>query len=427
MRYRWAMQASPALDPALRAWRWRIFAATWLAYFGYYFCRKPFYISKGELIEANGWTDQTIGNLGAIYLVTYAFGQFMAGWAGNRWGPRAVLLTGMAMTLTVNLGFGITDSIWTFSVLMALNGLVQATGWSTTVGTMSQWFARHERASVMGPWATNFQVGSIAAGFFSSFMLGMFGYQWSFFGGSMVMLAVLAFVVLNQRNRPEDVGLPPVSEPAEEDPEASAAPASEALPPSVVFNIALVGIFYFFTKLIRYALWSWVPLLLNRHYGLSGKDAGYLSTVFDAAGFAGTIAAGFLADRLFRGSLARLSFYFTAAMAASMAFLYLAGTADIVLFAVGLGLAGFFLFGPDALLTGAGAVNVGSPRNAARAAGYISGIGSLGPIVQELVLPRFTSKGDVSVTFGILLVSALFCLATLGWMLHRNRTGKANL
>lgn len=407
-----------------------MFAATWLAYFGYYFCRKPFYIAKSDLMEAHTWSSQDLGNIGAVYLITYAIGQFIAGWSGNRWGPRIVLLTGMSITLVVNALFGITDSKATFALLMGLNGLVQATGWSSCVGTMGQWFHRGERASVMGPWATNFQLGSIVAGLFSSWLLGQAGYRWSFWGGSLVMLAVMAFFVFNQRNRPEDAGLPPVRDPAETGQAAGAAPLAagdDSMSREVWVNIVLVGVFYFFAKLIRYALWSWVPLLLNQHYHMSKADSGYLSTVFDASGFIGTFAAGFLADRLFRGNLARLSFVFIAAMTASMAFLYVGGTASITLFGISLALVGFFLFGPDALMTGAGAVNVGSPRHAAKAAGFISGIGSLGPIVQELVLPRFIGGDDASTVFGLLLGSAVLCLVTLGWMVRRDRVGKAQL
>lgn len=422
------MSASAPLDPRLRAWRWRVFSATWLAYFGYYFCRKPFYIAKSDLMEAHHWSSQDLGNIGAVYLITYAIGQFIAGWSSNRWGARVVLLCGMTVTLAVNAAFGITDSKATFALLMGLNGLVQATGWSSCVGTMGQWFHRGERASVMGPWATNFQLGSIMAGLFSAWLLGRAGYQWSFFGGSLVMLVVLAFFAFNQRNRPEDLGLPPVKDPRETPAEAAeAASTDDSMARAVWLNIGLVGIFYFFAKLIRYALWSWVPLMLNQHYGMSKADAGYLSTVFDAAGFAGTFAAGFLADRLFRGSLASLSFVFIAAMTASMGFLYVGGTASLALFGIGLALVGFFLYGPDALMTGAGAVNVGSPRHAAKAAGFISGIGSLGPIIQELVLPRYMGSGDVTQVFGLLLVSAVLCLAALGWMLRRNRTGLAAL
>lgn len=418
-----------ALTPEARAWRARVFTATWLAYFGYYFCRKPFSIAKGSLMEAHGWDAQMMGNIGAVYLITYALGQFMSAWAGGRFGARAVLLTGMASTITVNAIFGITDSPWTLAAFMGLNGLFQATGWSANVGTIGSWFHRHERDRVMGIWATNFQAGSFFAGMFASYMLGWMGYQWSFFGGSLVLLGIWVFVLFNQRNRPEDVGLARIAERAEDDlpPGVAAVVDDGRIPRAVALNIGLIGIFYFFAKFIRYALWSWIPLLLATSFKMSGENAGYLSNVGDAAGFVGTIAAGLLAHRVFKGRLALLSFVFIAAMFASCLTLYLGGTADLTVFTVALGAVCFFLYGPDALMTGAAAVNVGSPKHAARAAGLISGIGSLGPIVQELVLPRFVGKGDIHGFLGIILTSALLSLAALGWILWRNRSGKAML
>lgn len=416
------------MDPNLRTWRWRVFAATWLSYFGYYFCRKPYYTAKSTLTETHGWNAEVLGYIGAVYLIAYAVGQFMAGLAGNRWGPRAVLLTGMAITMGVNAAFGVTNSPWNFAALMAVNGLAQATGWSSNVGTMGAWFHRGERGTVMGFWATNFQVGSIMATPFAAWVLGEYGLQWSFFAGSAVMLGVWAFFVLNQRNRPEDVGLQPVVDaaPAHLAGDVEAPPQDDAHERrSFYLNVALIGTFYFFAKLIRYALWSWAPYLLDTHYGLSKTEAGYYSTIFDITGFIGTIGAGFIADRLFRSRLAELGFLFMSAMALSCLLLFLMGTTSLGMFALCLGLIGFFLFGPDALLTGAGAVNVGSQKRAALAAGLISGIGSMGPILQELILPRFLDKSDVGPVFAILFGSSLLSLAALAWMVWRNRTGKA--
>ena len=43
------------------------------------------------------------------------------------------------------------------------------------------------------------------------------------------------------------------------------------------------------------------------------------------------------------------------------------------------------------------------------------------------MLPRYMGSGDVAQVFGLLLMSAVLCLAALGWMLKRNRNGKAAL
>jgi sugar phosphate permease len=94
-----------------------------------------------------------------------------------------------------------------------------------------------------------------------------------------------------------------------------------------------------------------------------------------------------------------------------------------------MGLAGFMLFGPDALLSGVGAIDVGSKRGALAAAGIINGMGSIGPIFQEEII-GWMYKASGQRIFPILVM--LVCVAAAGtfvtfllWM--RARKGKANL
>jgi sugar phosphate permease len=94
-------------------------------------------------------------------------------------------------------------------------------------------------------------------------------------------------------------------------------------------------------------------------------------------------------------------------------------------FVILLAAVGFTLYGPDALLTGAGAMDIGSRRLATFAAATISGFGSLGAVVQELVISRMynpTQDGLAPIfamLFGSAAMATLFC-AALVW---RNRRG----
>jgi sugar phosphate permease len=92
-------------------------------------------------------------------------------------------------------------------------------------------------------------------------------------------------------------------------------------------------------------------------------------------------------------------------------------------FSLLLGAVGFFLYGPDALLSGAGAMDIGSRKTAMFATATIAMFGALGPIVQEVVVPRVYDPKDLGLIFSMLFVSAiagsLFC-ALLVW---RNRRG----
>jgi OPA family sugar phosphate sensor protein UhpC-like MFS transporter len=412
-------------DQLMRTWRWRIFAATFVAYAGFYFARKPFSVVKANLGDAFAWDAVELGQLGAYYLIAYTLGQFLSGAAGHVWGPRLALLAGLALSTVANALCGITNSYALFAVLVSLNGLAQATGWSSTVGTMGHWFRRGERGKVMGIWATNYQVGGVLATALAAYMLGKFGFEYAFFAGSAVVLIVWAIVLLNQRNKPSDVGLPDIEEDLP-NPDQTTSEKSD-WPRDVVINIAIVGVFYFFVKFVRYAIWSWAPFLLQKNYGLAGDDAGYVSIAFDISGIAGVIACGWLSDNVFKGKRAMVSFLFIVGMALSCVLLYTVGATSVTLFAVCMGLIGFSLYGPDALMTGAGAIDVGSAKRATMAAGVINGMGSFGAVLQELVLGSILKEGSVVAVFATLLASATLAAMCLAVLLVRGKIGKATL
>ncbi len=417
-------------SPELKLWRVRVFASTWLCYAGFYFCRKPFSIVKSTLKGELHFDATTLGNIGAVYLISYALGQFIAGWMGDKIGPRVNLLLGMAVSIAVGVGFGFANSYAMFMAFSAINGLAQATGWSGTVGTMANWFHRRERGQVMGIWATNFTVGSLVAGPFAAWVLGHYGFRASFFSGSMVLSAVWVFFLFNQRNRPEDLGLPAVSDPLAEGEVAAVEPEGRVRFSRATWtNILLIGLFYFFAKFIRYALWSWAPFFLTENFHQTSEQAGYLSTAFDVAGVPGVFITGWLSDKVFKSRRALVSMLSMVGLTLALLLLCTVGLTGATAFTVCLMGVGLTLYGPDALMTGAGAMDVGSRRGAVAAAGIISGFGSLGPVVQELVIGKMydNSSGDLTPIFTMLMVSAALGCAALGWMVLRNRQGRADV
>jgi sugar phosphate permease len=109
--------------------------------------------------------------------------------------------------------------------------------------------------------------------------------------------------------------------------------------------------------------------------------------------------------------------------------LWIVGGHSVGLFAVGLGLVGFMLYGPDSLLSGAGAIDLGSREGAIAAAGIINGMGSVGSVVQELVIGRMyeRSGGRLAPIFLLLLGAAGIAALCVGLVLWRTRRGKSDL
>lgn len=416
-----------ALTAAHRSWRAKVFVATWLSYVGFYFCRKPFSAAKNAIGHDMGWSTTTLGNVWTAYLIAYAIGQFLASGMGTKLGPRKNVLLGMGLSVCVTIAMGIAVTPMMMAGLAAMNGIAQATGWSGNVGTMASWFHKHERGRVMGAWSTNFTVGALASGWVMAAVLDIWTWQSAFFTGAGVLSVVWLQFYFLQRNRPEDVRLSPIDDPTTPVDEAKlpGAPASTTLSRAAWTNVLLVGGFYFCAKLIRYAVWSWAAFFLARTYHLSDKESNQYSTVFEVAGLAGAFVTGWMSDRFFQSRRAGASLIMMVAMTGCIGLLIAFGDTNVTVFVVLLGAVGFTLYGPDALLSGAGAMDIGGRQAATFATGVIAGFGALGPIVQELVISRmYDSKGgDLTPVFILLFVSAavgsLFCLA----LVLRNRSG----
>ncbi|MSP15270.1 MAG: MFS transporter [Myxococcales bacterium] len=421
-----------------RRWRIRVFTATWLSYVGFYFCRKPFSAAKSAIGTEAGWDATTLGNIWAAYLIAYAIGQFLASGMATRFGPRRNVLVGMALSVAVTLAMGLIPTVEVMLGLVVVNGLAQATGWSGNVGTMAGWFHKQERGRVMGLWSTNFVVGALTSGWVMGWVLALRDagapepWRLCFFVGASVLAVVWVQYLFNQRNRPEDVGLLPIA-----DPETAhdLAAASEPSPPEWLLglsrgawvNVLLIGGCYFFIKFIRYAIWSWSAYFLQENFHLSGARANLYATLFDAMGMLGVLATGWLSDRYFGSRRSGIALIMVVGMTIATALLMAVGGASVGIFALLLGLVGATLYGPDAILTGAGVIDIGG-RRAAMVAGIVSGIGSLGPIVQELVIARlYDAKGGelgpiFALLFGSAAMATLFC-AALVWRNHRGGRG----
>jgi sugar phosphate permease len=326
--------------------------------------------------------------------------------------------------------------VWTFLAFMILNGLAQGTGWSGNVAVMAQWFRREERGEVMGIWATSYLVGSAMAKGFAAFLLGWLGWRWSFWGSSAVLGGVWLLFYFLEHDKPEDVGLPPVEDAClaptgDNGPTPPPAADTQGLTRQLLLTIMIMGAFYFFIKLIRYALMSWVAYFMQLNHGLTGAAAGYYSILFEVFGFLGVIASGYASDRFFHGRRITVILLMMIGLTCSTVMMWwFVGAEHFTMFLVALSLTGFMLYGPDALVSATGAIDVGSRKYALVAAAIINGMGSVGSVLEEFVIGWIYnehSPTSLGCIFGFLSVSAVIATLIMFCLALRARNGKCNL
>jgi len=389
--------------PRYERWRWQIFAITWLAYVGFYLVRKPFSVAKIELARPDvlGLSKVDMSWMDGANSVAYAVGMFMWGILGDKFGTRTVVLIGMLASIIAATLSGASNTVLALGVLLAVQGFFQSSGWAPLAKNMGEFFSRRERGRVMGWWSSNYAFG----GFIASSLAGLAiswcgGWRYAFWVPALTFFVICVLFILFQRNRPEDVGLPPIEQ-YHGEPEAVLAEGEALVAESqgawsnvkaVLRNrmIWLLAAVYFLIKPTRYLILYWSPVYINERLGTGATESGILGSLFDLAGPIGTLAGGYLSDRMFQSRRIPVGVLALLTLAVlMMTFQYL----PVTRVAIGAGLfaVGFLLFIPDSLLAGTAAIDFGTKKGASTASGLINGCGSIGQII-GVTLPGWIEK-----------------------------------
>ena len=401
--------------PSIQRWRMQIFAITWLAYAAFYFTRKAFSVAKLGIAEDPDFTldKMAMANLDAIYLGAYAVGQFTWGMLADRFGPRIVVLGGLVISAAAAMVMGSYATFPIFASCMLIQGLAQSTGWAGLCKNIGSFFPAAQRGRVLGLWSSCYAFGGLVASPFAGWWAYTLVGTWhaAFFSSAAVVAVVALLFFLLQRNKPEDVGLPAV-EPEPQSMMPAAHLCSVWAPLRAVLRnrtVLVLGLAYFLLKPARYAILLWGPVIVFEQMPSVGKvGAAIIPTSFELAGLLGPIMIGLASDKLFgarRMPACVISLLvLTVVLALFMGALHSGSVALVVglLFVMGL-----TLYGPDSMISGAAAIDFGTAKAGATAAGFVNGCGSVGAILGGL-LPGYFDGVTVFIVFaGCALFSAL--------------------
>ncbi|MEL7937441.1 MFS transporter [Pseudomonas delhiensis] len=416
--------AARAGKGSMQRWRVQIFAITWLAYAAFYFTRKAFSVAKLGIAEDTSFEldKAMMADMDAIYLAAYAVGQFTWGVFADRFGPRVVVFGGLVISTLAALVMGTFATVPIFASCMVIQGLAQSTGWSGLCKNMGSFFAAHERGRILGLWSTCYAFGGLVASPFAGWWAySVFGtWHAAFYSSAAVVGGVALLFLLLQRNRPQDVGLPPIEE---DEPQAvhyagfheqGRNPGFWETLGAVLRNrtVMTLGLAYFLLKPARYAILLWGPVIVYERMPALGKvGAAVLPTSFEIAGLLGPILIGLASDKLFGARRMPACVISLIGLTACLAlFVPAMQTGSAMLVFALLFMMGLTLYGPDSMISGAAAIDFGTGKAAGTAAGFVNGCGSVGAILGGL-LPGYFDTYSVFIGFTITaLISAAILL-----------------
>lgn len=432
--------ATASTAARMRSWRVQIFVVTWLVYFALYFTRQAFSAAKVGILgdpSMSAMTEPVMGVLDATYLTAYAVGQFIWGTLADRFGPRRVLLVGLAVSAVAASLLGITTAIAGFALLMVAQGIAQSSGWAPLCKNLSAFFAVSERGRVFGWWTTNYALGGLLAGPFAGWWSYSVFHSWraSFISTAAVVAVVLVITAIAQRDTPQSAGVgevdldewvrqrrgaPTTSEDNSsveivEGPDDSVAAADgnragllRGIRDSFMVAardrmVLRLGFAYFLLKPSRYAILLWGPIIvLKRAPQVTDLQAIIVPVAFGLGGIVGPVLVGWASDRLFQSRRIPATVISTVILGISAAaFIPLTSTGDVMMIALVLGVIGLSMYAADSVISGAAAVDFGTKEHAGAAVGFVNGSGAVGAVLGGLV-PGFFGPEVLFYSFAIL-------------------------
>ena len=351
---------------------------------------------------AVGLSPVLASNIDIAYSVAYGLGQFLWGMSADRFGPRRVVLGGLFLSSSIAVTMGLSSTVVLFGIFFFIQGLCQSTGWAPLTKNMGFWFSSRERGRVMGYWCTSYAFGGMVASPFAGYVAySVFDdWRWAFFSGAAVLFLICIPFYFLQRDRPEDVGLEEIEEYHDEPMavvDGRAAPGEEKEGSweliGKVFRsppVLVMAAVYFLLKPARYAILFWGPVIASQR--LTSDSFALAATIpaaFEVAGLLAPIAIGFVSDKLFqsrRFPACVLSLLLLSIVLLLFGPLTNSGSSAGML--VAFFLIGFFLYGPDSMVSATAAVDFGTKKGAGSAAGFINGWGSFGQIL-GVALPGY--------------------------------------
>ena len=293
----------------------RTFWGATVAYSLYYVCRMSLSVVKQPLIDEGVLSAGQLGLIGSALLFVYAVGKFMNGFIADYCNVRRFMATGLFISAAVNLIMGVLGFIQgpagflsvlmfiSFAVLWGINGWMQSMGSPPGVISLSRWFPRSKRGTYYSIFSSTPYVGEFLSFILTGVVVGAFGWQYGFIVAAAAGLIGSGRLLMVVSDTPESKGLPSIYELSGEQKTKEDAMATKELQKMVlkhpgIWVIALSSAFIYITK---YAVAGWGVLFLQKAKAFSLEDATQIIAFSAAFGVVGTVLAGWLSDRMFKG------------------------------------------------------------------------------------------------------------------------------
>lgn len=307
------------VDAEYKRLRSRTFWGVTAAYCLYYVCRMAISVVKQPVVDGGVMSPAQIGLVDSALLLVYAIGKFCNGFIADYCNVRRFMAVGLVVSSLVNLVMGALGLLhgwlglstmlifFLFAIVWGVNGWAQSMGAPPAVISLSRWFPLKSRGTFYSILCATPYLGKSVSMILIGHVVLWLGWQYGFIVAALCGFIGSLIIYFFVSDTPESKGLPSVQALSGEEPrKADSIPTRElhmaVLRHPGIWVIALSSAFVYITQ---YGISSWGIFFLQKAKGYALTDAAGIVAVSEGIGVVGTVVAGWLSDRVFRGNRLR--------------------------------------------------------------------------------------------------------------------------
>ena len=404
------------MGTSMQEWQKRILFISWITYASFYLLRVNIAVAIPGILSEFSISKTAMGGVLTALFAAYAFGQFVNGQMGDKFGARRMVTIGLLSSAILNIVFGFNQG-WLVSMIIiwGLNGFFQAMGWGPIVKTVACWFPPQKRGMASGILGTSYILGSSISLLLAGFIAGHFGWRWVFWFPAIITIIGALHWALRIRNGCENEGFETV-----ERIDAALKYAGIKHSLGIILKdkkVWFASLCLFGLNIVRYGFLDWAPTYFFEVQKASISIAAYKTLIFPIAGAAGALSSGWLAEKVFKQKKAIVAAIMLLMLAAAIWFFVKIPVGNWVLSLVVLAIIGFLTFGPHMMIVTILPMDLGTKERASSVAGFIDGWGYIGAALTGVGTGFLLDHFGWHTAFYFWISGAIIAAASVGYVM----------
>ncbi len=285
-----------------KSYKWILVGSLWLVGCLNYMDRQAIF-SVFPLLKAElGTSDIELALLGSGFLWAYGVSSPFAGYLGDRFRRKDVILWSLSLFSLVTLATGLARASWQLICLRGLLGISEALYIPTALAFIADYHSGQTRSRAIGIHQTSLLLGAVLGGAFAGYMGDRYWWRGTFFllGGAGLFLTAVLMPLLRETTKGAS------DAPLFRETQASSGVAITESPASILRKPTVLCILFcgISVSMVGWAVMAWMPSYLHEKFGMSMMDAGLNAVMYVSISSMGGILTGsILADYWARRNL----------------------------------------------------------------------------------------------------------------------------